>query len=239
MAWRSRAKTAQLSTNDPQSFNYFKLHGSLAYGNDPHFGHNASFRLEKTKRLEYLADKSLQFDVPPVVFPWELFDGDSGKFISEDDFVLVKEGKDIAAQEKARLLFRQLMSIWENTKRVLSRANKISFVGLSMHEYLESGLRYLFNDNGVVYPGGLNQVQVVVANPDNDQFRNAENRLHPASLCGKVADLLKRVAPNINYVRSSSEYDGMFRSTDSPHKTDDPDITPRYSFAEFIEREMR
>jgi hypothetical protein len=97
---------------------------------------------------------------------------------------------------------------------------------------------YLFNDDGVVYPNGQKQVQVVVANPENEQFKNAENRLHPSSISGKVADLLKRTAPNLYYVRSSSEYDGIFRLKDAPEKKEDPDITPRYTFKEFIEREM-
>jgi len=101
--------------------------------------------LEKTKRLEYLAEKSLQWEIPPIVFPWELFDGDSGRFISEDGFIFVKEAKDSAAKEKASLLFRHFVSIWENAKRAVSRADKISFIGLSMHEYLEDGLKYLFH----------------------------------------------------------------------------------------------
>jgi len=149
-------------------------------------------------------------------------------------------------------LFNHFKTMWENAKISVERADKISFVGLSIHDYLEGGLRYLLQDVGKIKDPKVRacitegtydeakpkRVEVVVANPDNNQFKNAENRLHPSSLCGKVADLLKRVAPNLAYVRSSSEDDGIFRSTDTPDKVEDPDITPRLTFREFIEREM-
>jgi hypothetical protein len=235
-----------------QGFNYFKLHGSIAYGNEPYFGHNELFQSNMTDRLRYVGEGGIQFEVPPVVFPWELFDGDSGHFISEDEFIFVKQNSAPATNESARLLFRHFKSIWENAKRAVLKADKISFVGLSMHEYLKDGLTYLFDgfnkapmpefqraiDAGIMKDQPPKQVQVVVANPENEQFKNAENRLHPSSLCGKVADLLKDVAPKMHYVRSSSEYDGIFRSTDTPDKKEDPDITPRYNFEEFIQREM-
>jgi hypothetical protein len=87
-----------------------------------------------------------------------------------------------------------------------------------------------------VYPNGEKNVQVVVANTANKSFENTSNRLHPASSCGRVAELLRKYAPNIKFIRSSSEDDGMLRG-ESLDKND-PDITPRYSFKEFIEREM-
>lgn len=142
--------------------------------------------------------------------------------------------------------------MWENAKLSIERAEKISFVGLSMHEYLENGMRYLFKDFGKskdpkvrawIAEGTYDEarpkpVEVVVANPENEQFRNSENSLHPASLCGKVADVLKRVAPNLKYIRSSSENDGIFRASENPAADIEPGITPRFSLREFIEREM-
>lgn len=212
-----------------QGFNYFKLHGSIGYGNDPYFGHDTSFRKDTTTRLGFLGNKSLQSEVPPVVFPWELFD-DSGKFISDDKFVFVKDGKDTAAKEKAQHLFNHFTSIWQNAKRAILRADKISFVGLSMHQYMNDGLAYLFE-------GKSNGVQVVVANRNNEQFKDGTIRLHPSSLCGRVAEIFRTVAPNMKYGRSSSEDDGIFRN-ENLESSPDPDITPRYSFKEFIEREM-
>jgi hypothetical protein len=217
-------------TKQTQSFSYFKLHGSIAYGNDPHFGHDASFRLNNVKRLGHLGDDSLQRYPPPVVFPWELFDGNSGKLISEDEFVFVKGNKDVAAQQRGRRLLGQLRSIWENAKRVVSRAEKISFVGLSLHPYMEDGLAHLFEGKTI-------GVEAVVANPENDRFRDARNRLHPGSPSGRLAAMFSKVAPDMKCVRSSCEDDGIL-TNDDPDSAPSPDITPRYSFKDFIEREM-
>lgn len=234
-------------------FNYYKLHGSITYGGAPaNFGYDKLFLQGAPIRFQFLEDQwFVKHFVPPVVFPWELFDKDSGKFISEDDFVYVK-GKCAMFGSDGKKLFNHFKTMWENAKISVERADKISFVGLSIHDYLEGGLRYLLQDVGKIKDPKVRacitegtydeakpkRVEVVVANPDNNQFKNAENRLHPSSLCGKVADLLKRVAPNLAYVRSSSEDDGIFRSTDTPDKVEDPDITPRLTFREFIEREM-
>ena len=195
-------------------FNYFKLHGSISYGEDPISGYKPLFVEAAVKRYGCLNDNFFQKQVPPVVFPWELFSG-SGELAHESEHF-------------------QLM--WKNARQVVGQANKISFVGLSMHEYLEQGLEKLFDDTGVLYPNGEKEVQVVVANTANKGFEDSSTRLHPASPCGRVAELLRKYASNIKYIRSSSEDDGMFRG--EPTDKNDFDITPRYSFEEFIEREM-
>jgi hypothetical protein len=234
-------------------FNYYKLHGSITYGGVPaNFGYDRLFAQAAPKRFAFLDDDWFTRSfIPPVVFPWELFDSESGRFISEDDFIFAR-GKDEISKQDGKKLFNHFKIMWENAKLSVEQADKISFVGLSMHEYLEGGLRFLFQDfgktkdpkvcnwikDGTMDEAKPKRVEVVVANPENDQFRNSENRLHPASLCGRVADVLKKVAPNLAYVRSSSENDGVFRSKDTPDKTEDPDITPRFTFREFIEREM-
>lgn len=218
-------------SSQTQGFNYYKLHGSIAFGNEPYFGHQALFQDDAVKRLGNLANGGLQYEVPPIVFPWELFDGSSGKFIPEDDFIFVKQAKDSAAKERAFSLFHHLKTIWDKAKRQVLAADKISFIGLSMHQYMEDGLAFLFE-------GKTNGVQVVVANPSNNHFKDAENRLHPSSICGRVAAIFRDITPNMKYVRSSSEDDGIFRETSPPESGPDPDVTPRYSFAEFIEREM-
>jgi hypothetical protein len=82
-----------------------------------------------------------------------------------------------------------------------------------------------------------NQVEVVVANTANEMFKSDENRLHPASLCGRFAEVLKSITPKMKHVKSSSEFDGD-SSMAVYEKEAEYDITPRYSFAEFIEREM-
>jgi hypothetical protein len=214
-----------------QGFNYFKLHGSISNGNDMYFGHDVLFRKDVVKRFDLLGEKSIQSKIPPIVFPWELFDGDSGEFISEDEFVFTKHTNDSTEKGKARLLFDHFKKIWMNAKWAVTHADKISFVGLSMHQYMKDGLTYLFEEKS-------KGVQAVVANHSNEHFRNAENRLHPSSLRGRVAEIFRDVAPNMKYVRSSSEEDGIFRDQSPEESSYTPDITARYSFKEFIEREM-
>jgi len=80
---------------------------------------------------------------------------------------------------------------------------------------------------------------MVVANPDNSRTNNTGSRLHPGSLCGKFADMLRRVAPDLRNFKSSSEDDGILtQEGDNPPKGYEPDITPRFSFEEFIQTEM-
>ncbi len=162
---------------------------------------------------------------PPVVFPWELFE--SGRFIAENDFVdtFVRGEK-----KEALKLYALYKAIWTGAQEKISRANKISFVGLSMHEYLKDGLAFLFQKPPAA-------AYIVAANPENERYRNEKSRLHPASLCGKVAAMLGEIAPNMKLLRSPSEDDGVFRMEkfEEAHKTD---VTPRYSFREFIQREI-
>jgi hypothetical protein len=52
-----------------------------------------------------------------------------------------------------------------------------------------------------------------------------------------VAKFLDDVAPAVKYIKSSLEYDGTVNFDDFK-KEPELDITPRYSFREFIQREM-
>jgi hypothetical protein len=94
----------------------------------------------------------------------------------------------------------------------------------------------------MITAGNLNEappkeVQVVVANPDNEHFKHLEKEaFHPASPRGKVANLLRKVGSNMKCIRSSSEDVDMFSGT--PEDIADFGITPRNTFQEFIAREM-
>jgi hypothetical protein len=235
---------------DTPKVNYFQLHGSITNGGDPISGYQPLFAPAKGERFKFLKDPVFQQQIPPVVFPWEFFSS-SGEFISEDEFIFVKGNESNPHKEQeGRRLFNDLKSMWEKAKQIVEQADKISFVGLSMHEYLESGLRYLFQDfgkskdpkvrswiaEGTMDEAKPKEVQVVVANPDNEHFKIDKSGLHPASPCGKVADLLGKVAKNMKYVRSSSEDVDVFSVT--PEDVKEFGITPRNSFEEFIEREM-
>ena len=74
-------------------FNYYKLHGRMSYGLMPvNFGYYRLFVESFPARFDFLEDPwFLHHYIPPVAFPWELFD-QSGKFISEEDFIFVRSG---------------------------------------------------------------------------------------------------------------------------------------------------
>jgi len=230
--------------SEGKGFHYYKLHGSVFRVKEKRLDfHKICFedpavapRQARTRqdppvpaRLETLGTCCCKNNAtPPIVFPWELFDG-SGDFVSADDFVFRQEGGVRSSVEGDRLyyLYRQ---IWAGAKEAVMRATKVSFVGLSGHPYMDAGLKHLFC-------GKKGGVQVVVANKANSDFKDAANRIHPASPCGRMYETLRKVAPEMKCCRSSSENDGIFRA-DNPSSPEPSGITARYSFRDFIEKEM-
>jgi hypothetical protein len=109
-------------------------------------------------------------------------------------------------------------------------AEKISFVGMSMHRYLLHGLKYLFQ-------GKKGRVDVVVANKENDTLLNDRNKFHPWSLCRRVQEALYEVAPGMNFVQTftqSNEAGPISNSEEQP----ECQVIPRSSFSDFIEKDM-
>ena len=210
-------------------FNYFKLHGSIAYGSDEKFGYRFLFGGNSPDRLKIFNEGGSQ-TVPPVVFPWEVFN-DHGKFIDEDNFIFVKGIKE-AKQQEGRILFRHFKQMWESAKEKLSRAEKISFVGLSMHDYLKDAFAYLFQDFSKLRPMNDKPCHIVVANKVNADFR--DDILNPRSPAGRTAELLSDVAPGLAQISR-----GTFGIGPNPKPTlTDFKIVPRESFKDFIENEI-
>ena len=210
-----------VSLADPanQHFRHFKLHGAISYA-FPHL-HKQLFEDGIAERFKQFDTPEFKSSTPPIMFPWELF-SDDGEFVKFPRFSKNQQGD--------AKLYNLYNVIWTGAREAVQKAQKISFVGMSMHHYLEAGLKHLFD-------GKHDSVQSVVANKGNEDFRALENRLHPESLCGRVSEVLRRVAPEMKCVKSSNAFDGIFRE-DERDKPPDYDITLRYSFAEFIEKEI-
>lgn len=85
------------------------------------------------------------FGDSPIFFPWEVMTKD-GSFVSEQEFQLHEAlaSNSIFIQQIGRPLYLLCKAIWERAQREIVDAEKISFIGLSMHEFLKPGLRYLF-----------------------------------------------------------------------------------------------
>jgi hypothetical protein len=136
---------------DQNSFCVLQLHGSIASPVDSVADYEQLFTASVEHRaMSLFMDNAAQI-IPPVVFPWEVIT--SNGFVEKDTFPFRNH-------PVLKNLFR---GIWERAQRDVQAAKKISFVGLSMHEYLFDGLKYLFKDKS-------GQAEVVIANPDNTGF---------------------------------------------------------------------
>ena len=158
--------------------------------------------------------------VPPIVFPWEILDDDL-RFRDKDFPDL--------GDNNYRIFFRK---IWERAGKEVCAAEKVSFVGLSMHDYLKLGFKYLFQHKEE------GELQVVVANLLNKGLREedfAGGHPNPNSPCWRAGDLIREVT-NGRVLCRYSERDRKHPSF-APENTQ-PCITPRDSFADFIEHEL-
>ena len=197
-----------------------KLHGSIS---DFVVGRGIStdflFEGSKEERAKCLFDPQNVGILNPIIFPWEILDQDL-KF-NEKQFPIQNDPS----------YFKLFVSIWERARKEVQAADKVSFVGLSMHEYLKLGFRYLFE-------GKEGQVQVVVANLVNKELREedlAGGRPNPNSPCWRAGDVIREVTKGKVLCRYS-ERDRKHISW-APENTQ-PCVIPRDSFSDFIEHEL-
>jgi len=135
-------------------------------------------------------------------------------------------------QHKA--LYPLFKGLWQRARNEIQEADKISFVGLSFGAFMEPELRFLFE-------GKKNIVQAVIANPENQRFKDYADPFHPRTHCGKVLDVLYKVCPRMCCNRSDSEGGQVF--SERPFATgstsrDASEVTPRFDFADFIKHEL-
>jgi hypothetical protein len=193
-------------------FCVLKLHGSICLVLDEVASFDTLFGQEGPTRAKSLMEGKARTVPAPLVFPWEL--------MNEKGFVDVKS----FPHGYNRDLYPLFTGIWERAKREVQAAEKISFVGLSMHAFLTDGLKYLFD-------GKEGTCEFVVANPDNKEFDPQKPETHwqrfPHTSASAVAQLLKSVAPKVKHVG---------RIGGRPH---DGDLTLVNDFAEFIRTQMQ
>jgi hypothetical protein len=128
-------------------------------------------------------------------------------------------------------LFPFFRLLWERARKEVLAADKISFVGMSLSPYLESGLKFLFS-------GKRGDVQLVVANPDVERFSNLENHLHPNSPAGRAFEIMTRCGFDGRVFGSYSEYDGCIRFKDFETEDHETTVTSHRTFRDFIESEL-
>jgi hypothetical protein len=141
---------------------------------------------------------------PPIIFPWELIQ-DNGEFVSQDKFgaaegSLAKSEKRLGDSGSYYEIFK---AIWQRAQNELVDAEKISFVGLSMHEFLKPGLKFLFSKRIGKFKKSATkdmdwQLEISLACPgawaSGDSFRSLPR---PNSPPAKLAAMLADVNPNM------------------------------------------
>jgi len=194
-------------------FCVLKLHGSICYQKDQVADYDTLFSIDPRKRAEKLFLDLADHDTPPLLFPWEIMT--DGGFVGRDS-ILFQQYKSLVP------LFR---GIWERARREVQAADKISFVGLSMHSFLTDGLKYLFG-------GKKKRVEACLANPENVPFARDRSETHwnrlPNSPANKLADTFRNVAPGMSWCGYSLA-----------DKREDGDITLVRDFSEFIKTQMK
>jgi hypothetical protein len=196
--------------NSKPSFCVLKLHGSICSPAETLTGFETIFSNDPVDRATKLFSEKA---VPPIVFPWEI--------MTEQGFA----GKDSFLFQNNKILYSLFYGIWTRARREVQAADKISFVGLSLHQFLLDGLKYLFE-------GKTGDVEVCVANPDNTAFIPGNTHTHwnnlPNSPAHTVSQITKAVALNMKRWGSVPT---MPRS--------DGDITLVRDFSEFIRTQMK
>lgn len=150
----------------------------------------------------------------PCIFPWEMIKG--GEFISEKEFCLQHQPENCPAP-----VYTVFRDTWERARREVTEADRISFVGLSMHPYLYDGLKFLFGDRKSPPD------RVLSVSPGNKGYPKPRDAQHdPLTPAGKVRNFFSRE----NFGSSWLLYDKPFSG--------DLTVTARESFRDFIDKDI-
>lgn len=189
-----------------------KLHGAICFSNSKDAIHAALFHRPEIARHVVLCPLLANIGIPPVVFPWEIFDNQSNQLLGREEFCLNhppswREGD----------VYQLLVDVWKQAREAVQEADKVSFIGVSAHSYLMPGFQFLFE-------GKQNEFQCIVANPENAKealLYESSNRdfFNPLSISGKISSMLNTFGCKL---RRFGRYD----------------LKPLNSFAEFIRTQI-
>jgi hypothetical protein len=203
------------SESPPRGFALLKLHGSMCHPDvsNGQFGYEHVFMRESRSRVNDLLRTHKRYS-PQILFPWELFD-------SNVHFLNSKTFPNMGSETS--LALRAFEKTWLRAQYEVATASKLSFVGLSAHEYLADGFRFLFENRRK----GL--VDLVMADPGNEPIeRTAEIDLLPVE---------RQTTPAYRLSRMLSEVAPCLQTGSTVGKTK-LHIRCVSNFAEFIRREM-
>ena len=214
----------EVSWQKGERLRILKLHGSIVYPWQRTEG-SAVIQGEVPVRCLFNGDThevieklcSNNAEPPPLIFPYEIVTHE-GQLVGKADFPL----KERTPWRRDDYGFYDLFKdIWARAKLEVEAAYKISFIGLSMSDLMRPAMLYLFREKE-------GPVEVVVANPSNQAFANADSAGSP---CRRVHTLLmEATGAKIEIKHSGAERRLSGERADTP--------TPRNSFSDFIENEL-
>lgn len=173
-----------------------QLHGVTAWPGNVKGGNDWCwsdlFGTSLKQRVEKLCFSPTCETPPPVLFPWEVFD-QKGEIQGEAEFCFREECDATGYRQggyRGNVSLHQLfVSIWKRAHKEVQKATKISFVGLSMHEFLNPALKYLL-------AGRTQNAALVCATKEHIKFRSTDDveaHSNPRSPTHKLRRLLKEV----------------------------------------------
>ena len=198
------------------SFCVLKLHGSIVSTVNLATDFNILFSDDEgsvVQRGEKLFGEGEHKYTPPILFPWEIMN-EKG-FIEQDSFPI----------PNAPALYSLFRGIWERARREVQTADKISFVGLSMHSYLIDGLKFLFE-------GKVGEAEICVANRDNTTFVPGRTETHWNRLTNSPAYAVSKILDKV-----ASKMKRWGKTPNMSHA--DGDITLVNDFSEFVKTQMK
>jgi hypothetical protein len=188
-------------------FCLLKLHGGTAWPNltyrqgserDSYCWYGDLFHETASHRVRTLTSVAIGQSDSPIVFPWEVMD-DDGNFIKEDAFPC-RDTECVSSRlaggyNGATTVFELFKSIWTRAKAEVLAATKISVVGLSLHEYLMPGFKFLFG-------GKSGNIDLVVADKCLKRFaggKESDAHFDPLTPVSRLARLLSTFCPNLTW----------------------------------------
>lgn len=197
-----------------------QLHGMIAWPDRSEHEHSVSFHDLFYSRTKDRFTKLHTETPPPIVFPWEVIDK-KGKFRSKAEFCLQEACDERGARQgnySGEYDIHDLFgAIWKRACKEINAATKISFIGLSMHDFLNPAFKFLFH-------GKKNDAKIIFASKELENFKSVREAYdNPRSPVFKLRRLLKTIWPKMKGGMCS---DGMVN------------VGRRETFAEFIQYDM-
>jgi hypothetical protein len=223
-------------------FCLLKLHGTIALPKRGRRGpdcltHDDLFAPDPSTRFRAaLSTRFTGAGFSPVYFPWEVI-GPGGEFARRNDFRFANDAEQkrgVGGYEGEIGLHELFEAIWKRARKEVQQATKISFVGISLHNYLRSGLKFLF-------AGKQGNVELVVADKSLDKFKDYEDsavHFDALSPIARLDQMLREYCPKLRWnVLESNSSLGAIETLGLDADSRRP-IRIRKSFEEFILKDL-